>query len=412
MPDITYSEFYKNLADGTAGTLEKIGDAAASLACGLWSSYPAAMAGTGINDPSTQLMSALYDRMCKPRNQEPAPPQQPFSGGQCDCVMYAVSVTAWLDGNFWFTNTNYYPGPISGGYLREEGSGFLSFGIDIGTPACGGRRRHNFISGFAEFKNEPGGAYCVINSVTRQDGAPDTCGSPSPQYPPTTIPPGEHSTNTPITINNTPIVVPVTIVPTTIVAPVFIRPTLNVDVGGVNVNFDLGGLTISLPNPSGEDKKLPPGDWNNPFPTDRPPASGQDIDLQPLKDALKRLEDDLAELKECACDEGSGVSLVGSALGSGRSGFFNLPADTVAVVCVVEKLSSNAKTEKGLSAPDVYYAGWGWFQFQGGMAERMPLDCGTKVFPWTNEFQPEKFGYTCREGYTATVTAYRRVDEE
>lgn len=410
MADIPYSEFYKSLADGTAGTLENIGNAAASLACGLWSSYPAFMAGTGINDPSTQMMSALYDRMCKPRNQEPPPPQKPFNGGQCNCVQYRINYTNYLGGSEWYTADTTQYGPLSGPSIEGDGPN-KSYGLYVGAPGCGERHRYNFISGFENWAIAPNAAFCTINSITRVDGSPDDCGDPPPQYPPVVVPPGDLTTNAPVTINNTSVVVPVTIIPTTIVAPVYIRPTLNVDVGGVNVNFDLGGLTISLPNPSGGDKTLPPGkDPRTNPPTSRPPLGGTNIDLKPIERKLDALKDLLDQVKECACGGESGVTLQGQTLGSGTSGWFDLPVDTVAVVVTVTKLAENVKTEKGLTAPDVYYAGWGWFTFQGGMTERLPLDAGIKCYPWTNEFNPEKFGYTCRIGYTASVIAYKRVE--
>lgn len=117
------------------------------------------------------------------------PPQDvpPFTGGQCECISYRVVGTyavEFADGSVSGPNSftvASVPGPI--GALSVNEGQLTSLGFDVGTPACGGRRRQDvaFASGFANFS---------ITSVTRNDGQPDDCGDPPPDSVPGPSNPG------------------------------------------------------------------------------------------------------------------------------------------------------------------------------------------------------------------------------
>lgn len=242
-----------------------------------------------------------------------------------------------------------------------------------------------------------------ILSVTRADGQPDTCAViPTAPIP---VPPPSQFTNVPVPVDRTPnlpITLPFTFAPTLYKVDVDVNLTFNVDLGGVNIKFDAGGVTINLPdvniNLPGGTRQLPPVDEQ---PTGTPPA------LPPAKPpVLNCPEVDLSgvisllmDIKECACEEEG--TIVQVAYTAARSRTIALPPKTKRVKLFLIDIPGNAKTEAGMNGPDVYYAGWTSFRFAGTNSLRNPIDYEEKVF-----ICPEGangFAFTCRTGYTASL---------
>lgn len=120
----------------------------------------------------------------------------PFSGGQCECVMYAVNLTFERPNLPPNTFTENRPGPIGAGRRKAAPvpgqEDRTELGFDYGSEGCGGRQFRLLVSFNADAEGSD--AYAVtINSVTRIDGLPDDCGSlpplPPPPRPPIDQPP-------------------------------------------------------------------------------------------------------------------------------------------------------------------------------------------------------------------------------
>ena len=87
-----------------------------------------------------------------------------------------------------------------------------------------------------------------------------------------------------------------------------------------------------------------------------------------------------------------------------NSGTYGLKPNTRFVTLDISAKPSNPKYESGGAAPDVFYAGWAWYNAAGENYERMPIDAIAKAFA----IQPRAtgFSFTCRQGYTASVTVH------
>lgn len=226
--------------------------------------------------PFPNIPGLLHRELCGRNPPEPDP--SPFNGGQCP-VFYNVSVT-W--------KVNQY-NPFTGALitvLNGSGGGRIAGPItSITVPRTlvdgGATAQYTAIAqnanqtitlgsvgGGSNSLTEP--AYNIVINVTREDGQPDSCGSPPPPPPPEgwnirpfsfTYSPVSGPTvniNGDITLNG-----PTVNVDGRLVAPVtvnFLDPTLNVDVE-IGAEIDLINGDINLVN-------------NNYGPNDGPPAGG------------------------------------------------------------------------------------------------------------------------------------------
>lgn len=215
-------------------------------------------------------------------------PELPFTGGQCS-AMYTVSFQYKGIGRFscfLFGSTfNSAPvqGPITsirlGGQQQtttcQPGPIFKQVVASIpGNPAA------NLIQlGGNDF------FYEVSNiSVTRVGGLPDNCGNPPPVFPPGTPNPNPPTPPPTEVVINLPDIGPVTVTfsPTVGIAYVdadaeFNVPvTVNVDVGGIDVNFDVD-FDVNISDPTKPPKPTPPNRPRKPDgrvePPDCPPPS-------------------------------------------------------------------------------------------------------------------------------------------
>lgn len=218
-----------------------------------------------LNDMTTRLSGGLFQA---PLSEIPnlwrralcdrdAPPEDPppFTGGQCACALYVVTLLRTLpNGTQQNLTTQALAGPISGVSSQTVGnqiSHFVNHGVCSGGVQTGTTQ--------TQISSASVGTTVTISSVARQGGQPDNCGNPPPVYPPLTPPDVTQPRD--ITYENdegVSVTIPVTFVyaraqvdvEANITIPFTLRfsPTLNIT-GTVNVNgevnFNFGGGTAT-----------------------------------------------------------------------------------------------------------------------------------------------------------------------
>lgn len=391
MPDFTFPELNSDQGTQTADTLRNVANAAANAVCDLYEDYPSGIIPS-FGDPTGvgAFTDGLLNRLCSPRGKVPTPPTVPFSGGQCVCVQYRVQGTyngfGIGSGNF----DLFAFGPIGAIFNNKLPGGDNRYGFLSGTDACGGRVFNGVIQSGLD-------GTVTITSVTRQDSQPDTCGDPPPQYPIVVIPPEAFSPTIAVNFPGVTVNAPVTVIPTVFAPLTVFRPELNVKVGPINVNFNLGGVDFDVNLPSGDSVVLPPGDTRPTPPTPVPPKN------QPSQPCdLTEVNRKLDEIRECACKEEKTLKSVAYGLARGRS--IALPSDTQYVLVITDSTSGVKFQVSEGNAPDVYYLGWYSFGRGANAGEKVALNfeaCGILC--------PEgatNFSYSLNFGSVASLTVY------
>jgi hypothetical protein len=238
------------------------------------------------------------------------------------------------------------------------------------------------------------------------------CEAQKPKYDDKPIPLANITTNA--TLNVTPtlnLVAPITIVPT-LIAPVYasIRPEINLDVGGVTVNFSGDGVRITQPgsktiqpDPTYDPRERPPDTVN----VDNSTENSTACDLTPVLDKIKEIKE---EVEEC-CDRYHPFSslppdkISTTVLGSGNSGNVQLPARCFKVTLQITSDLSKIENQAGDNSPTVYHAGWASFDRGGGQAERHPIDYRYKSYEPPSR-GAERFSWKMRKDYTCNVVCY------
>lgn len=395
-------------AGNNAGNyLAKAADAAADFACGLYKNYPGAVVGNAADS----AIRGLWDGLCANRSPGlPAPPSSPASGGQCKCIDYLVTYTQYSPSGS-EQGSSVLTGPLSFGEAPNPsvpGAVFQTIGFSIecidGEP--GGRGSLSY-----GLKTAEGDYYAQIDSVSRVDGQPDNCGNAPPSYPPGTnvLPPGAGSGTGTITYNDgTDLTVPLVYAP---ISPQFsLNPRFNVDVGGIKVQFDLGGVKIDLGNENSnpalprdpfndcsddldrigraiddlDDKvdALEPGgngggntpDNPPPPPAATPPDDDPDLDKDPKSENDPKEENGIERLKW--------------------------------VKIILTKVPD--KVQFGDGAPNCYFAGW--FEFKAGVAcyPREQINFQTSLF--LAPAGADGYAYTLTNGAEGYAVVYKRKE--
>lgn len=428
--DLSIRDFKADRALGRSSLIGQLAETAATAICGLYGKNPSSLVriipfGSGSIDNSR----GIFDDLCENIAPLPPPPAPPFSGGQC-LVNYNVTVTL-----------GYHTGT---GANRQEFTGVSTtlctgdilsiFKNDVGAAVSSGDPSGRLVQilAFCKGSNNPvsfpapsgyqsallGGsqpfAYTSHSvSVVRADGQQDNCGSLPPAYPPVpplTVPDLD-STSIINIAPNTTVTVPVRIVPTFAPITNIFRPEFNVDVGGVNVNISAGGFTFSPTVQIAPNVNLPTGDpRTNPppaIPITPPSQSGSPVDLTPVLTLLDEVKD---EVIEC-CDRNHPFAalpvdrIISTSLGSGNSGIIQVPPKTFRVVTTITSPLSEINTQGGDNSPSIYYAGWAWFEVDGGMSMRYPIDAAVKSFEPPAR-STGKFAYKLQKNYTMSVIAH------
>lgn len=420
MPDLTYGELNQGIGSPTGDLANDFANNAADVFCNAFSNDPGAFIGGPVTSGPGFAALALASRICQPRDKMPTPPQPPFEGGQCDCILYRVSYQAYYSGSPSFNGQTRRYGPISGLSLGSTGD-LKTIGFFYGSANCGGRQRYNIIANFEKYGMGEGENFAVITGVTRDDEQPDTCGNPAPEFPASMPPLNNLEGPTIVPILGVPTPLPFKIPP--ILPPVELPdfPLFIVNVGGIDVNFDLGGVNLNV-NPT---IQLPP---TLPPPTqppgyNLPPVSPTkpNTDTKPLSDKLDNIEDTLDDTKDGVNDANDKLDDLKDC--DRCTPKFTYPVEFLppqesrtsvgysdelfAVTLTFDVAPANPKLEPGGNGPTVYYAGWFWFIVNGGTTERQPIDAYSKTY-----IAPERaagFAYTCRKGYSVYTAVIKKL---
>lgn len=227
-------------------------------------------------------------------------PELPFEGGQC-AVPYTVTVDI-----VWYSQSDptrkvltdrqviNQMGPVQGFQLKNpltiSGSA-VSTVYTLAVVNMNGVERT--LWSFGGFN----GATAFENiRITRPDGLPDTCGNPPPVFPPGTPAPNP-PTPPPVDVEiDLPGIGPVIVALTPVVGIVYVDAdaefnvpvTVNVDLGGLDVNFDLD-FDVNLSDPTKPPKPAPPDRPKNPDDRVEPP------DCPPPQECINQPEEDEPE---------------------------------------------------------------------------------------------------------------------
>ncbi len=385
--DLSYDELGRAQPSGETPIVKQAALAAREFVCGLYETYPGGLLRT-IGDTTTALSghASLLDRMCRPIGKVPPAPVQQFVGGQCPGYTHYVRVnTTRLE-------------VASNGSISQS---VEQFGFDVVTPIFdvqlsgvvflqAGQQRVKAAAGvvvyasaigldgkpfpytyrFNKYTGSTVGGTGSLRDISVDPNPNDqmNCAAQPEKYKDDPIPLARITTNA--TLNLTPtvnVVAPITIIPT-LIAPIYasIRPEINLDVGGLTVNFSGDGVRVTSPstrvvqpNPTYDPREIPPSTIN----VDNSSEGSASCDLTPVLDKVKELKQ---EVEEC-CDRYHPFGDLLSSdydvrvLGDGNSGTYNLPSKCYRVV--VELVGDPILSDEyaGFSAPNVSQLGWCWF---------------------------------------------------
>ena len=414
MVDMTWQDFVSQSANVSKSIMVKVAEETKKTVCEIFYASPGAfITDIGTSNELLNGQRLLMDTLCDDPQRTPPPPSVPFSGGQCPCQDYQVSYQATVDGNLFGPVQSFVTkGPIGKYRIEISGTGKILF--SRGSANC---PLPDFLMLEGDATEVSGGRFKITNfTVTPINGQPDICPSLPPSYPVPFGPPNslDRTVSFPVSPTiNAP--VSVKIVPTFVPIVNVFRPELNVDVGGVRVNVSLGGFTFSPNVALPVNTSFPtfnfPITSPAPTPVKTPPATGGST-FDPTE-VLRQIERTRKEVEEC-CDRlnpfeavPAGKFIVTS-LGSGNSGSFQLPARSFRVILILTSDTAKLKQQSGDNAPTVFYAGWVWFEVDGGMMERMPVDALTKAYE-TPSRATGKFAFKLYSDYTCSVSVRSSV---
>jgi hypothetical protein len=426
----TYDEVERELAKPNVPLVSKFIGAGRAVACGIYKNSPAAfvnnaLAGQGVLSPQYLLM----ENLCRPIGEAPPDPTVPFSGAQCDGTAYRMYFSivdipgsnipdCGLRSYFGVGERAIVFGPVSGVQLQafapipgncDQGGYGEVWATCRGTVGTGLLPLGFYkVYVFGESTMES------IGELSFSDGSgsgADLCGSPPLSFPPSLPPAPSLTTNVNIQVTPTlNVPVNVEIKPTLNLNANVFAPVLLVNVGGIDVSFDLGGVTIAPTVNNNTTQNFPTTQNPDPDPVTvkNPPAGGSTpVDLTPILDRLNEVED----IIERCCDR---LSPFGepttdeydiAILGTGVSGTYNLPSKTFRVTVQVLTSPPHRKEIFGNGNPNVLFCGWAWFDRGGGLSERMPIDAEQKSYEPPARSQGT-FVFSMYTGYTAEVRAY------
>lgn len=390
--------------------LAKAADAAANFACGLYKDFPGALINP-VPVPVRDYGAGLMDSLCAKRpNGLPISSTPNFSGGQCPNVSYRVDYrrgTPTSTGGVSFQN---FSATIVGQVL-----GLQRISNDPITQAANWVIAYQTPSGIQTQAAGLGihpDASNVITAITRTDGLPDTCGNKAPGFPDSTIPPSRSGGNVTINKNDgTTFNIPIVYAPIT--PTLEITPRFNFDLGGINIQFDAGGVTFNnARNPS------------DPINRDNlPPGTGQTINniggnvtnlgnnIANLGDIVNNINTTVNDIKDdpCICPEFNPDEVVPEPKTEDDPKEQEDDPTIESVEITLTSVPRNARSQFGADAPDVVYAGW--FEWKRGefCFPREPIHFKQTIFK--NMVSADGFAYTVYQGFRAKHTINRVPDE-
>lgn len=423
MTDFRYDDVRDSSAD-TGNGLANLARAGRTALCNLYTNTPQWLLPDVLGDPGGIMARAFYDNICRPDFPAPTLPTPAFSGGQCP-VQYNVSytITAFFPpnppGSFSTSGTVSVFGTIKGTKVEQVGAQWNVY-LVAGANGNPGASVQTSLLSIATTYNSP---VVTITSISRVDGQPDNCGDPTPTD--DRIPPiNQIEYNTDIEVGGVDITVPIVVIRPTFDVDVNFRPEVVVNVGGIDVNFQLDGITFNIQPGDNFPPTVPPLPDPRPNPPTRPPGSGggggggdcPDVDLTPVLDrlttidgVLEVIDENVIELLDCDRCERLPITsseYTSSVLGTGNSGDFSLNADAEWVELNLIDIPENARIQYGMLAPDVRYSGWYAFRTGDGTLQRHPVHYENNAIPVPKGIT--KFSYTLYTGHTALAIQYIR----
>lgn len=381
MVAFSMDELARSLGEGRANFAKNMANEAANFACGLYKDFPGAI----IKNPADSFLRGFWDTLCDRRPPGlPTPPSLEFEGGQCQCVPYGVrfrfpggfedGATVW--GEVAAARVNHIQTPGTNRY--DASIEILCRGsYDNGFSPCKTKQEWSRVG---YIPNSGGGSSeLTIISVVRRDGQPDTCGSlPTPWFPTVVIPPNRlNTTVTNVYNDSTSIQIPL------VYAPISSQFGVNINVGGVNLSFDLGGVTFDF----GFDSSGP----------------GQNIDdkITNIQNNIKRIENYFHYYPQPPSD-GDFDTIVIPDMPSGK---VDADEELQWVLIELTNIPKNAKTQYGGNAQDILYGGW--FQFMVGdfCLPREPVHFKKSIFK--RPPGATAYSFTLYTGFKASVKEYR-----
>lgn len=411
MADLSYSEIAEGIGTTTGDTLVDIANVAGDFFCDVYSKFPAAIVGSSLDNPGARFADGLARRICAPRNQLPDQPAPVPPGGQCPEVLYNIIIrTRNTPSDPWSDSSIYQRvGPVRGVFLERASDTAMAVVLKTNGPLGVNAPTDETVAFVSGDTSQLGGAELV--SVVRDDGLPDNCGNGFPNYPDDIPPPNLLAKPLPVPVGGPLVEVPVEIVGTKYEIGISIKPEFNINVGGIQVKFDITGAKITIAPTLKLPDVLPPGKDTRPSPP-APVEPGKEPVADPdLKRELDEIKDKLDELEECACDEDPEGPLLSDIIANSSGGVYSLPANTEYVEVQLTVLPSNSRVEFGNgTSQNVIYAGWYSFGTVQGAGDRLPISYEQNVF-----FAPKgasRFSFTVRKGAIAVCTAYYRDEPE
>ena len=429
MADISWGD-WRRPGEVLGNSLRDVGQAAIDAYCNLYRNYPAWTGGSLFQLVGLDPGRALFDRVCD----EPPPPtptQPPMLGGQC-CADYIFHFEGQQGGNPFATDFIVKGKVGTPRYRRrdtEDGFYNPAIFLDVGID-CPPTFPETKIFALGQNLNDGMGSGItgLVYNISRVDGQPDTCGDLPPEYPDIIPRPDELNYDIDITVGDIAISVPVTI-PITQFSPTFnFSPSFAVNVGGVRVTLDIGGLsftfnpTVNLPSlPTGEDPR-PPADRPVPVTPPSPGGGGgdcPDVNLQPVLNAIATVKADteliLEKLEEllncdrCRRQEITSLDYAVQAYGAAQSAVISLDPKSRWVRLEIVSQPINPRVQSGEVAKDVYFAGWYYFQTGGSAGDRNPIHFLDNAYPTIEGART--FAYTLPKGYAGIVYDVYEVEQ-
>lgn len=414
MIEFGYSEL-NGAQPETYQVAKKVAIAARDFACDLNSRYPGwASTGALPGSPADTWTQAFWQDVCGgSAHPPPTPSVRGVNGGQC---------SAWYNVTGFIKYKNVDPvtihtvahGKIGGLTVYKEGN--QSIYAIVGTDENGNSTYYPFGVGWTDPEQIKDLEDIGITSVVRQDGQSDNCGEGSPyQYPPVTYrdpPDSDRNKSLPVPLPTNPnnknwkFSVPL----------FFIENNFNfkVDVGGVTVKFDLGGVKIDLGNKNGNgDPGSFDGSGNN-FPTDyatKNDVAGAKNSADAAKNAADGAKTSADGAKKAADDAARNKSTDPRNDSSQQDKEYDTEDDPknrdgidrlLYVDVTLSQIPKNAKKQWGGGSLDIIYAGWFEFKSKGKPLPRQPIHYTQSRFQ--APIGADGFAYTVYEGFKSFHT--------
>lgn len=423
MPDLSYDQVRDDSYDSGNG-LANLARAGRNALCTLYNNTPQWLLPDAFGDPGGILARGFYDNICRPDFPPPSLPTPDFTGGQCP-VQYEVSYTVFANNTFNPANpfstagTLVVFGTIKGSKVEQVSAQWNVYLLS-GANGAPGNTVQNTLASISTVYTTP---VVTITGISRLDGLPDNCGDPTPvddRTPDVT----DIEYNYDIDIGGQTLNVPVVVIRPELQVDVNFRPEVVVNVGGIDVNFNLDGITFNVPvdvnNPFPDDYPLPDP---RPDPPTRPPSGGgggggdcPDVDLEPVLTAVANVQgtadeiltkvDQLLDCDRCDALPINSSMYTSLSFGTANSATYSLNEDAEWVTLNLVDIPDNARIQFGMNAPDVRYSGWYAFKTGNATMTRYPVHYVGNAMRVPDG--ATAFSYTLYTGHTAQAIQYIR----